>query len=338
MVLFSSIIQYRSCRQMKIKTYLFDSKGKNKEVEFDKEICRKISNNQLLWIDILEREKETIEYVISVLMFKHVSIENLVNEFERPKLDKFEDFYRFFINSINLEKKGKITRVPIDFLVAENVVVTVHSVEAGYFEEFKNLDRGEKHIGELDAEGFVASLLDLHIVSYFRAVESIEQRVDSLDDRILRRDLKDEEFLSEMLELRRDVSKLRRWLLPHRDVFYALSRPDFARITESDSAEHYQKLNEHFEGLVNAIESARDTVLSLFDLYTTRAAHKLNNLMKRLTFVTIIFGALAVIVGAFGMNFETEIFKSGNGFWITVMGMGILSLILLAIAKIKDWI
>ncbi len=88
---------------MKIKTYLYDSKGHNKEVEFGEEICRNLNNNQLLWVDVLEREKETIEYVTSVLKFKNISIGDLANEFERPKLDKFEHFYRFFINSIHLD-------------------------------------------------------------------------------------------------------------------------------------------------------------------------------------------------------------------------------------------
>lgn len=323
---------------MKIKTYLYDSSGKNKEVEFGAEICRNLNNKQLLWVDVLEREKETIEYVTSALKFKGNSTSDLVNEFERPKLDKFETFYHFFINSINLEKNGKISRIPINFLVAENIVITIHAVEAAYFSEFRKLDKDETHIGDLDAESFIATLLDLHIVSYFRAIESIEQRVDKFDDKILTRELKDEEFLSEMLKLRRDVSKLRRWLLPHRDVFYALARPDFRQIAESDSAEHFQNISRHFEGLVVAVESTSDTVLSLFNLYTTRASHKMNKLMKRLTFATIIFGALAVIVGAFGMNFEVGFFKEGSGFWITVIGMGFLSVILISIAKVKDWI
>ena len=167
----------------------------------------------------------------------------------------------------------------------------------------------------------------MHVVSYYRAVEEIERRVDKFDERILTSELQDREFFSQMIGLRRDVSKLRRWLMPHRDVFYALSRPDFQKIAESDSAEHFEHLNHHFEGAVDAIENLRDTVLSLFDLYTTRASHRMNNLMKRLTFVAIIFGALSVIVGALGMNFEVGFFKQGNGFWCTLIGMGLLSLV-----------
>lgn len=262
----------------------------------------------------------------------------LLDEQERPNLDKFENFYRLFINSVVIDKKNRLRRVPIDFLVANNIVISIQNGEVDYFKEFRNLEEGERHIGELDTESFLGSLLDMHVVSYYRAVEEIERVIDKFDERILTSELQDREFFSQMIGLRRDVSKLRRWLMPHRDVFYALSRPDFQKIAESDSAEHFEHLNHHFEGAVDAIENLRDTVLSLFDLYTTRASHRMNNLMKRLTFVAIIFGALSVIVGAFGMNFEVGFFKEGNGFWWTLIGMGLLSLVLLVTAKIKDLI
>ena len=222
--------------------------------------------------------------------------------------------------------------------MADNIIISIQTGEADYFKEFRNLEKGEQHIGELDTESFLGSLLDLHVVSFYRAVEEIERRVDKFDEQILTSELQDREFFSQMIGLRRDVSKLRRWLMPHRDVFYALSRPDFQKIAESDSAEHFQHLNHHFEGAVDAVESLRDTVLSLFDLYTTRASHRMNNLMKRLTFVAIVFGALSVIVGALGMNFEAGFFKQGDGFWFTLIGMGLLSLVLLVTAKIKDLI
>jgi magnesium/cobalt transport protein CorA len=237
-----------------------------------------------------------------------------------------------------LTEKERLKRIPIDFLVGKNVVITIKEGEVDYFEEFRILEEGERHIGEMDAESFVATLLDLHVVTYFRAVEEIERQIDKFDEMILTSELTDEDFFSKMIGLRRNASKLRRWLMPHRDVFYALSRPDFEQISESDSAGHFQNLNQRFENAVEAIESLRDTVLSLFDLYATRTSHRMNELMKRLTFVAIIFGALSVIVGALGMNFEVGFFKADNGFWFALIGMGVLSLVLIVTAKIKNLI
>ena len=324
---------------MEIKAYLYDSDGDNQEIEYTIDICKKLKRNQLIWINILKREKSLIEQVITDLKFKNAPVEQLLNTEERPNLDKYENYYRIFINSVDLSDKKNLRRVPIDFLVAENIVVSIQNGEVEYFEEFRNLEAGERHIGEMDAESFIATLLDLHVVSYYKAVEKIEQLVDKFDEHILTSELKDEDFFSLMIGMRRDVSKLRKWLMPHRDVFYALSRPDFRQIAESDSAEHFEHLNQHFEGAVDSVESLRDTVLSLFDLYTTRASHRMNDLMKRLTFATIIFGALSVIAGVLGMNFEAdEIFKFHDGFWIALLLMGLFALIIISVAKIRKWI
>ncbi len=323
---------------MKISAFLYDADGSDKELEFSEDICRNIGDGQLLWVTILERKRETIEQVVEALDFKNVPVEDILRDKERPKLEKFENFYRIFIISVNGEKNKKLEIIPIDFIVKPNVIVTIHDGGVKYFEEYRNLDKGETQLGRLNTESLIASLLDLHMVSYFTVLENLEKKVDKLDELILTKDLSDDEFLSEMLELQRKVSKLRRLFLPHRDVFYALSRPDFFSSVESDSDGELQKLNEHFDNAVEAIESSREMVLSLFDLYTTRSAHKTNQIIKTLTFVTIISGSLSVIAGVLGMNFEVGFFKSSGGFWIAILGMGLLAGGTAIAAKMKNWI
>ncbi len=294
---------------MKILTTLYDADGSDKEIDLEENILEKLNDKQLLWVNILERDEETVKHVTRKLHLEKVPLKGILRVSERPKIFKFKDYYHFFIISVEMDEQGSLRPIPIDFLVGENFVITVHEGDVNYLQEFASREKSENNIGELDAESFVGTMLDLHIVSYFRVLEDIEETVDRMDDRILQKDLRDEEFLNQMVRLRSNVSRLRRWFLPHRDIFYALSRPDFKRIAESDSFENFQALNSHFESAVDAIESSRDTVLSLFDLFTTKSSHNMNNQIRRLTFVTIIVGGLGAIAGIWGMNFEVEYFK-----------------------------
>jgi Mg2+ and Co2+ transporter CorA len=141
-----------------------------------------------------------------------------------------------------------------------------------------------------------------------------------------------------MVGLRRDVSRLRRWLVPHREIFYALSRADFHQIAESDSAEQYKMLNQHFESAVDAVENSRDTVLSVFELYATKSAQLTNTFVQRLTFLTLLTGSLAVIAGILGMNFKADIFEHENGFWFTVSGLVVVAIALTIFARFRRWI
>lgn len=324
---------------MEAEVYLFNARGSDERLDIDDVDLAEIKENQLLWIDLLGRERESIKKIVESLGLENVPIKNILNEAERPKVDIFEDFYRFFIVSVKVGENGKIERIPIDFLVGKNFVISVHDREVDYFSHFTELEKGETHIGELDTESFIAALLDLHIVSYFCALEAIEEKVDRLDARVLESEVETDEFLAEMVRLRKAVSNLRRWFLPHRDVFYALSRPDFLRVAQSDSAENFRVLNEHFENAFDAIESSRDTLLGLFDLYATKAAQTTNDLVKRLTFITLLVGGLGAIAGIWGMNFEVEYFKSAeSGFWLTLGGMALIAVIFTVVAKFKDWI
>jgi len=324
---------------LQVKAYLYDSDGSDRNIDLERIESEKIGENQLLWINIAQREEETVKKVVSALSLKNVPLKSILNVSERPKIDVFEGFYRIYIVSVKAENSEKIERLPIDFLVGKNFVITIHNGKVDYFDELREREKGETNLGELDVESFITTLLDLHIVSYFRALEEIEERVDELDETVLQSELETHEFLAEMVRLRQTVSKLRRWFLPHRDVFYALSRPDFQQITGTDSAENFKMLNHHFESAVDAIESSRDTVLSLFDLYATKSAQLMNAFLQRLTFITLLVGGLGALAGIWGMNFEVEYFKSAEyGFWLTIGSMLLLVIVLTIIGKIKKWI
>lgn len=322
---------------MKILAYLYDAEGKEESVDLDETNVEDISDQQLLWINVLERDEALIRRATAAVNLEEAPIKGILRTRERPKFYRFENYYHFFIVSVETDEKEMIRKMPIDFLVGKNFVVTVHDCDVKYLQDFTDRQKGQNHIGDLDAESFVATMLDLHIASYFRVLERVEKDVDRMDEEILKKDLNDDEFLKQMVHLRGEVSKLRRWFLPHRDIFYSLSRPDFKQIAESDSFENFKLLNEHFESAVDSIESSRDTVLSLFDLYTTKTSHRMNNTMKRLTFITLMVGGMGVVAGVLGMNFEEEFFHSPSAFWFVIAAMILTASAVTLFAWRKRW-
>ena len=321
-----------------VKAYLYDAAGSDEEISLDDIDIDQLEENHLLWVNVLKRDEGLLTAVTSKLKVANVPCKTVIDDSGRPDIGRFETFFRFCVDSVVTRKNESPERLMVDYIVGKNFVVTVHNGEVDYFEKFRKREKGETQFGELDAESFVATLLDLNIVSYFRALEELERRVDETDERILKRDIETDEFLKEMVRLRRDVSKLRRWLMPHRDVFYSLSRADFQQIAESDSVEEYRTLNQHFESAVDAIENSRETVLGVFELYATKSAQMTNTFVQRLTFLTLLTGSLAVIAGILGMNFKAEIFDIENGFGLTVGGLVVVAVTITFVARFKHWI
>jgi magnesium/cobalt transport protein CorA len=321
-----------------IVAYLYDAAGADQRVQPEDVDIRKLKDKQLLWINVRRREAETLRRVAEAIKLEDVPFHVVTKPETRPRIENYENFFRFSISSVRMEKDKSPETIIIDYIVGRNFVVTVHEGEIEYFEEFRKREKAETNIGELDAESFLATLLDLHIVSYFQAMEEIERRVDRFDESILRRDMDTNKFLADMVKMRRDVSDLRRWLLPHRDVFYSLTRADFRQIADSNSVDEFLRLNDHFENAVDAIEKARETVLGVFDLYATKSAQMTNIFVQRLTFLTLLTGSLAVIAGILGMNFKADIFEDPNGFWFTVAGLAVVAFGLTGYAWYRRWI
>jgi magnesium transporter len=321
-----------------VKAYLYDASEKDAEVDLESVDVGTLAETHLLWVNVSKRDEKLLDTVTKHLGAKNVPCKAVLDDMGRPEVERFDDFFRFCVDSVRTEDGRSPARIMVDFIVGKKYVVTIHSGGIKYLDDFRERDKGESQLGQLDTESFVASLLDLNIVTYFDALEAIERQVDELDELVLKEDVETGKFLEKMVDLRRDTSRLRRWLIPQREVYYSLSRPDFQQVSESDSAAHYQMLNQHFETAVDAIEHAREMVISVFELYATKTTHLTNILVQRLTFLTLITGSIAVIAGILGMNFKADIFELEYGFWITVAGLFLFALGLAAFARLKRWI
>jgi Mg2+ and Co2+ transporter CorA len=166
----------------------------------------------------------------------------------------------------------------------------------------------------------------------------IELMVDRLDERVLR-ETATKTLLGRMVALRRRVSKLRALLVAQRDVFYGLSRPDIALITDSGAAPFYEALVNRFQRALDEVERSRDVVVGSFELFTSRTSQQTNYLVKVLTFLTAIVGFCAAIAGLMGMNFKLAFFETGmEGFAMVTGGLLVIAICSVAYARHRDWI
>ena len=111
-------------------------------------------------------------------------------------------------------------------------------------------------------------------------------------------------FSAKSHRLKRDAVRLRRTLLPLRDVFYQLAvRGDFA-IFEGESTVYLRDVYDHNMQLLESLDASRDMVLSMMDIYLSFQSNRMNQQMRVLTVITIIFMPLTVITGIYGMNFD----------------------------------
>ena len=126
-------------------------------------------------------------------------------------------------------------------------------------------------------------------------------RVENLDKQLFAAD--NDELLVSIHKLKRDAMRLRRALLPQREVLHQLVRGDFP-LFGKDAHVYLRDVYDHSQQLIESLDGARDMVVSMMDVHLSYQSNRLNQQMRVLTVITILFMPLTVITGIYGMNFD----------------------------------
>ena len=163
----------------------------------------------------------------------------------------------------------------------------------------------------LDGLGFLANLLEWALSSYFDAFEALEQDLEEIDAKAMSGTASvTDDVLSALVEMRREVGRLRRALVSHREVVLALTRPELEAIASSDSAERFSTLRDRLEEAVQASRDTRESIVGSFDVLLASTGQRTNEIMKVLTLASVLLLPGALIAGVMGMNFEVGIFET----------------------------
>jgi len=322
---------------MAIRTYLYDATGTDQEVTLTPELVTNLHARQLLWIDVADFEESELRLLAAQLSLHRESLHALLQPGRRPRLDHYSGYAQLYIQAIQ-QTQGKYELVEVDFILASNLIVTVHRKAVSFLDSFDQRVKGDSDLGELDAPAFLAGLLDWHVTSYFRLLEELELEVDKIDAHALRprhsRDL-----LGELAKVRQSVAYVRRILTPHREVYAAMARPDFLVIANSSSSPHFRNLADRLDRAIEAMENARELLVGSFDIFTTQTTLRTNEIIKVLTIVSFIWFPGSVIVGIATLLLKSPVHPSTSpGFWIMIGTILFVGVSTVALARWKRWI
>lgn len=295
----------------------------------------RVGPEQMLWVDLCGAGDDLVAQVWEALGLPECRLAGNGH----PELARMGSRFSLRVVAVRGSPTLGFEGDVLDVCAGDNIVVTSHAAPLAFLEELRGADEagrdGRAELGWLSAESFAATVLDAHLATYFEAVSAFEMAVERLEMEIF--DDRRQECLGPLRELRRAASRLRRMLAPHRAVFAALSRPDFRPDEGAKADRHFRSLDVRFERAMDMVENCRDLVMGSFDLFSNQTALRMNRTMYVLTFATVVLGLMAVVVGAFGMNFETRVFELDHGFSLTAGALALLGLAALLFARWRRW-
>ena len=320
-----------------VRAFLFDADGEDRELELDQLALGDRTDRELVWIDIQAHDAEAMEAELQRLGLAELPLACLLDNGHAPLFTQDAWFGGRALAPVPQPEHDTYIGAPWLFAARDSVAITVHRTPIDFLAQIADHEDSGSRLGQLNADSFVAALLDRMLTVYFDEVDAFEDRLDRLEVEILEPHPRTT-HLPQLRKLRRAVSVLRRLLSAQRDMFDAIQRPDFRPEQDARIEAQFRAVSARFGRAMGAVENARDLVIGSYELLSTRLSQRTNDTMRLLTFVTVLLGSLAVVAGVLGMNFQATLFESGSrGFWTTVSAM--LASILLAglLARWRGW-
>ena len=317
----------------------FEPDGLNEQPIDDVETLTDLRDSETVsWINVVGLHEEHIIERLGTLFGIHPLVqEDIVHPTQRPKLEEYDDHLYIVLKMIYHDDEGALITEQVSLILGSHYVITFQERPGDVFDPVRQRIRSARgRIRRMQPDYLGYAIMDVIIDHYFVVLEHFGKEAEDLEDEVL--DDPTIETQQQINELRRALIHMRRAVWPVREVLSQIQREE-SPLIQPDTRPFIRDAYDHAVQVVDIVESLRDVVGGLTDLYMTALSNRMNEIMKVLTIIGTIFIPLTFIAGIYGMNFEympeLQYRWAYPAFWIVIIVMAAL---LLVFFRRKDWI
>jgi magnesium transporter len=291
------------------------------------------TNIKWFWVDFDCPTEDEVFLLDSYFHFHPLAIEDCMQLLQRPKVDHYDETHFFVIQAIYPDT---FKAVEINLFLGPRGIVTFHSTPSPEIEETWRRIR-EPTTKENRDHNYVAYLIiDKLVDNYFPTLYKIEDQLNELE--VQEETNGNIQAMTEQVyDIRADLLRLRRTVIPMRDLLYRVISSDKIPGVKEQHA-YFTDIYDHLLKLTEMIESNREMTADLRDGYDSLRSNRMNAIMKTLTVITTIFMPLTFIAGVYGMNFiNMPELKWSWGYFAVIGVMLALGLGMFLWFKRKGW-
>ncbi|MBX2902345.1 MAG: magnesium/cobalt transporter CorA [Chitinophagales bacterium] len=303
----------------------------------DIETCTQLNaSDSVYWLHITGAEQKDILTALAARYQIHpLVVEDILHTRQRPKVESYGT-YLYITLRLFKEQQLKLSSQQISFVLKDNLLISVVEQDNAVFDEVKNrLARKQGVIRQKGEDFLLYSLLDAVIDSYFEVLEDFSSEIEVLEERIIGHAVK--QHLVQLQHVKRSLILFKKHTVPVRELLSNLDRNEVA-FFEAENRPYLRDLLDHSFRVNDSVETYRDILTSLMDLYHSMMSNKMNEVMKTLTVISSFFIPLTFIVGVYGMNFDVmPELRWEYGYYLVWGVMAVLCLALYITFKKKKW-
>jgi magnesium transporter len=246
---------------------------------------------------------EVIEHLGERFGLHSLVLEDILNTAQRPKMEDFGDYLYIVLKMLYPSEKGTETlEEQVSLILGTNYVLSVQECEGDVFTAIReHIRHARGRVRKMGADYLAYALVDAIVDGYFVALERLGDRIEFLEEELVINPTTS--TLHTIHDLKTQMVFLRKSVWPLREVIHSLERGEPSLIRES-TAIYLRDVYDHTIQVIDTIESLRDIVSGMLDIYLSSVSNRMNEVMKVLTVIATMFIPLTFLAGVYGMNFE----------------------------------
>ncbi len=256
------------------------------------------------WINIDGvHQLENIEKIGEYFKIHPLILEDIVNTGQRPKMEDSGNYLFIVLKMLHYHEKENETKTEqVSIILSSKYVISFQETEGDVFDPIRERLRSHRgRIRKMGADYLAYSLIDAIVDNYFLVLEKIGEKIEDIEEELIKNPTS--EVLHEIHKLKSELIFLRKSVWPLREVISKLERWESPLIDKSIDI-YLRDVYDHTIQVIDSLETFRDMLSGILDIYLSSVSNRMNEVMKVLTIIATIFIPLTLIAGIYGMNFR----------------------------------
>jgi magnesium transporter len=291
-----------------------------------------------IWLDLENVADAQLTEIAGWFGIGHLTVEDLIEQNQRAKLEEGDGYYYLVMHGIHFDKATDRVDTPeLDLVFSERFLLTVHDAPMPCITRVTTHEPDELRPMKRGIDFLLHAVTDALVDSYFPVLDELDEVLDKLENKIISHP--SQKVQTRIFKLKRGLAQLRRVVSPQIEQFTRLGGRDFDVVSD-EAAPYFRDVHDHLVRIFEVIDSYRDLMSGMLDVYLSTVSNRLNDVMKRLTIIATIFLPITFITGVFGQNFAYSpqvVHDNGYFFWYVLAFMIAVTVAQLLYFRWKGW-
>jgi magnesium transporter len=281
---------------------------------------------------------EIVQKICDFYKVHPLIIEDIPSVGQRPKLEIMASGVYIVLRNYSLEMTdNEIQSEQVSIVIGKNYILSFQESAIDIFTQIRNRARTVgSGIRFGSSDYLVYTLLDLIVDKYFVILEHVGDDIEDLEDELI--EVGSIGMLNRIYSLKRLLLDFRRNIWPLREVVLKVQR-DIPALVKEDTQVFLRDLYDHVIRVTDHVETYRESMTGMLDIYLSKASNRMNEVMKVLTVISTIFIPLTLMASIYGMNWPgMPEFDIPYGYPVFMLAMFLVAVTLFLYFKRIDWI